>query len=51
MAALILVLAVAIACYHWMATPLIGGLTGVLQAGWLPVPPLLVLLWLLAGRR
>ncbi|EDY38245.1 hypothetical protein CPCC7001_1124 [Cyanobium sp. PCC 7001] len=51
MAVLLLALAVTMALYHWMATPLIGALTQVSQGGWLPLLPLLVLIWLLAGRR
>jgi hypothetical protein len=51
MAALLLVLALAIATYHWLAAPLIAALTNGLQAGWLPLLPLLALIWLLAGRR
>lgn len=51
MAALTLVLVVTMALYHWLAFPLIGGLTGVVQAGWLPWVALAVGTWLLAGRR
>lgn len=51
MAALTLVLLITMAVYAWLATPLIAFTTGALQAGWLLWLPLLVLMWLLAGRR
>ena len=51
MAALILLLTITLALFHWLANPVIGPLTSLLQGGWLPIAALLAALWLLAGRR
>jgi hypothetical protein len=50
MAALLLVLLATMAIYAWIATPLINGGTVVLQGLWLVWLPLLLLVWLLAGK-
>lgn len=50
MAALLLVLLATMAIYAWIASPLIHGGTVVLQGLWLMWLPVLVVVWLLAGR-
>ncbi len=50
MAALLLVLLVTLAVYAWIASPLINGGTVVLQGLWLLWLPVLVVVWLLAGK-
>lgn len=51
MAALLVLVAITMGLYHWLGNPLNGLLNGVFQAGWLPLLPALVLIWLLAGKR
>jgi hypothetical protein len=51
MAALLLVMLVTMAIYAWIASPLIQGGTVVLQGLWLVWLPLLLLVWLLAGKE
>jgi hypothetical protein len=50
MAALLLVVLVTMAIYAWIASPLINAGTVVLQAIWLVWLPVLLLVWLLAGK-
>lgn len=51
MAALLVLVAFTMGLYHWLSTPLNGLLSGLFQAGWLPLLPALLLIWLLAGKR
>jgi hypothetical protein len=50
MAALLLVLLATMGIYAWIASPLIHGGTVVLQGLWLMWLPVLLVVWLLAGR-
>lgn len=50
MAALALVVLVSMAIYAWIASPLVIGGTVLLKTIWLAWLPLLLLVWLLAGK-
>ena len=50
MAALLLVVALAMVIYAWIVMPLINAGTVLLQAIWLVWLPVLLLVWLLAGK-
>lgn len=51
MVALLLLLWLTMALYAWIAGPLIDWGTGLLGSLWLVWLPVLVLLWLVGGRR
>jgi hypothetical protein len=51
MAALLLLLLVTMGLHHWVTGPLLLSGTWLLQGSWIPALALVVLVWLLAGRR
>lgn len=51
MLAAVLLVFLTLVLSHWLVEPLAAGLRPVLTASWLFWPPLLLLLWLFAGRE